>query len=205
MASENHSIYLMLSFLLVLLFLVLLLGKKSKPPPPSSSSKYLCNQKYALCTSAACVPHPSDHNLSICSCDVQSGPSMSSVPCEQLVPQIDKNGIETVYSTFSLEQFSDKKSLICNGNYPYSWCLNKICTVDPMNPEKALCICDVKRENSSSWTTLGGECDSSTCQNAYWSGASLSDLQNGHDFLQKGGTSPIHYCSGNAAQREKFV
>ena len=109
---------------------------------------------------------------------------MSSVPCEQLVPQIDKNGIETVYSTFSLEQFSDKKSLICNHNSPYSWCLNKICTVDPMNPEKALCICDVKRQNSP-WTTLGGDCDSSTCQNAYWSGASLLDLQNGMIFYKR--------------------
>jgi hypothetical protein len=69
----------------------------------------------------------------------------------------------------------------CPSGTPWTWCLNKRCTVDPFNPEKAICLCDVKR--SGEWTTLGGGCDTSTCKTGYWSGATLENLEEGSVFL----------------------
>ena len=68
------------------------------------SENRLCNQQFALCTSALCVPQPGDTTKAICFCDVKEGFSMSTVPCNQLTPGMDENGIRTIYSTFSLDQ-----------------------------------------------------------------------------------------------------
>lgn len=161
-----------------------------------SSTNYLCKHQYALCTSALCVPQPGDPTKAICFCDVEEGANMSTVPCEKLKPSTDANGIRTLYSTFSLEQFLDgKKGMKCPSGTPWTWCLNKRCTVDPSNSEKALCICDVLR--TSEWMTLGGSCDTSTCKTGYWSGAALSDFNEGVEFLTKAldiKDSPVKWC-----------
>lgn len=145
----------------------------------------LCSHPYALCTSARCVPQPGDSNQAICFCDVLEGVSMSTVPCDNLRPSIDKNGIQTVYSTFSYEQAREGKEILkCPGNTSWSWCLNKRCTVDPSDPDTAICLCDVVRTNDD-WITFGGDCDLSTCTTAYWSGSTIKDFENGNRFMQK--------------------
>jgi hypothetical protein len=162
-----------------------------------SSDMYLCKQTYALCTSAQCVPLPGNPSQAICFCDVEEGSSMSTIPCDQLTPSTDVQGIHTVYSTFSLKQyFRGKKGMKCPAGSPWTWCLNKKCTVDPMNPHFAICTCDVMRSNEE-WMTLGGECQTSTCENGYWSGATLSDDEKGSDFMvkmQKLKNSPVKWC-----------
>jgi hypothetical protein len=61
-----------------------------------------------------------------------------------------------VYSAFSLEQFKQgKKVLRCPNGTPWTWCLNKRCTVDPSDPKKAICVCDGLR--TEEWITLGGQ------------------------------------------------
>ncbi len=165
----------------------------------SSTSSQLCDQPYALCTSALCVPLPGDPTKAICTCDVEEGPNMSTLPCDMLKPSTDANGIRTIYSTFSLEQFKvGKKSMKCPSGTPWTWCLNKRCTVDPSNPMKANCLCDVMR--SGEWTTLGGDCDTSTCETGYWSGASLEGLQQGNAFMTKAlglENSPAKWCEAH--------
>ena len=161
-----------------------------------SNSSYLCKHPYALCTSAICVPQPGDPTKAICFCDVEEGANMSTVPCETLRPSTDANGIRTIYSTFSLEQFrSGKKGMKCPEGTPWTWCLNKRCTVDPSDSKKAICVCDVVR--TGAWMTLGGNCDTSTCQTGYWSGAALSDFDEGVVFLSKAlglDQSPVKWC-----------
>jgi hypothetical protein len=71
----------------------------------------LCKHQYALCTSALCVPQPGDPSKAICFCDVEEGVSVSTVSCENLQPHTDANGIRTVYSTFSFEQFKQGKKV----------------------------------------------------------------------------------------------
>src|SRR6266536_2038300 len=121
----------------------------------AKSNMQLCKHPYALCTSALCIPQPGDPSKAICFCAVEDGASMSSVPCNTIQPSTDANGIRTVYSAFSLEQFKQgKKVLRCPNGAPWTWCLNKRCTVDPSDPKKAICICDVLR--TEEWSMPGG-------------------------------------------------
>jgi hypothetical protein len=157
----------------------------------SHSAMHLCKHQYALCTSAMCIPQPGDPNKAICFCDVEEGASMSSES------STDANGIRTVFSTFSLKQFQEgKKGMKCPGGTPWTWCLNKRCTVDPSNPKKAICVCDVVRTGGE-WTTLGGNCNTSTCQTGYWSGATIKDFEEGNAFMTKVlglDKSPAKWC-----------
>jgi hypothetical protein len=162
----------------------------------AQAENYLCQQQFALCTSAPCIPEPGDPKVAICSCDVEDGPSLASVACDTVKPSTDANGIRTVYSQFALKQWQQgKKTLKCPSGTPWTWCLNKPCTVDPANPKKAICACDVVR--TGEWITAGGNCNSATCNTAYWSAAPLDAFSNGTDFLLKSlklKKSPVTWC-----------
>ena len=164
----------------------------------AKSDMQLCKHQYALCTSALCIPQPGDPTKAICFCDVQEGASMSSVPCNTIQPSTDANGIRTVYSAFSLQQFKQgKKVLTCASGTPWTWCLNKRCTVDPSEPKKAICVCDVLRTGES--ITLGGNCDTATCSTGYWSGATVKDFNEATSFMVKAlslDPSPVEWCRG---------
>jgi hypothetical protein len=165
------------------------------------SNMQLCKYQYALCTSALCIPHPDDPTKAICFCDVEEGASMASVPCNTIQPSTDAHGIRTVYSAFSLAQFKEgKKVLRCHAGTPWTWCLNKRCTVDPSDPKKAICVCDVLRIGE--WITLGGNCDTATCTTGYWSGATVKDFNEATSFMVKALSldhSPVKWCQ--AAKR----
>jgi len=162
----------------------------------ASPNMQLCKHQYALCTSALCISQPDDPAKAICFCDVEEGASMSSAPCNTTQPSTDANGVRTVYSSFSLEQFKQgKKVLTCSSGTPWTWCLNKRCTVDPSNPKKAICTCDVLR--TGEWITLGGNCDSATCSTGYWSGATPKDFNEASAFMVKAlglDQSPVKWC-----------
>jgi hypothetical protein len=164
----------------------------------AKSNMLLCKHQYAICTSALCIPQPGDPTKAICFCDVQEGASMSSVPCNTTEPSTDANGIRTVYSAFSLEQFKQgKKVLRCSSGTPWTWCLNKRCTVDPSDPKKAICTCDVLR--TEEWITLGGKCNTGTCTTGYWSGATVKDFDEAAAFMVKSlhlDHSPVEWCPG---------
>jgi hypothetical protein len=164
----------------------------------AKSTMLLCKHPYALCTSALCIPQPGDSTKAICFCAVEDGASMSSVPCNTTEPSTDDNGIRTVYSAFSLEQFKEgKKVLRCSSGTPWTWCLNKRCTVDPSDPKKAICVCDVLR--TGEWITLGGKCDTATCTTGYWSGATVKDFDEAASFMVKSldlDHSPVEWCPG---------
>jgi len=162
----------------------------------AAAENYLCQQQFALCTSAPCIPEPGDPKVAICSCDVEDGPSLASVACDTVKPSTDANGIRTVYSQFALKQWQQgKKTLKCPSGTPWTWCLDKPCTVDPANPKKAICACDVVR--TGEWITAGGNCNTATCNTAYWSAAPLDAFSDGTDFLLKSlklKKSPVTWC-----------
>ncbi|MBS0607294.1 MAG: hypothetical protein JSR57_10120 [Verrucomicrobia bacterium] len=164
----------------------------------NSSMMHLCKHTYALCTSALCVPQPGDPTKAICFCDVEEGASMGTAPCNELQPTTDDKGIMTVYSTYSFKQYSEgKQGMQCPAGTPWTWCLNKKCTVDPTDANKAICTCDVVR--TEDWMTLGGNCDTSTCATGYWSGVTMSTYNDGNVFLMKAlgmDTSPVKWCPG---------
>jgi len=162
----------------------------------AQAENYLCQQQFALCTSAPCVPEPGNPKVAICSCDVEDGPSLASVACDTVKPSTDANGIRTVYSQFALKQWQQgKKTLKCPSGTPWTWCLDKPCTVDPANPKKAICACDVVR--TGEWITAGGNCNTATCNTAYRSAASLDAFSDATDFLLKSlklKKSPVTWC-----------
>jgi hypothetical protein len=162
----------------------------------AKSDMQLCKHQYALCTAASCIPQPGDPTKAICFCAVEEGASMASVPCNTIQPSTDANGIRTVYSAFSLEQLKQgKKVLTCASGTPWTWCLNKRCTVDPSDPKKAICVCDVLR--SGEWVTLGGNCETATCTTGYWSGATVKDFNEASSFMQRAlalDRSPVKWC-----------
>jgi hypothetical protein len=162
----------------------------------AQAENYLCQQQFALCTSAPCIPEPGNPKVAICSCDVEDGPSLASVACDTVKPSTDANGIRTVYSQFALKQWQQgKKTLKCPSGTPWTWCLDKRCTVDPANPKKAICACDVVR--TGEWITAGGNCNTATCNTAYWSAAPLDAFSDGTEFLLKSlklKKSPVTWC-----------
>ena len=162
----------------------------------AQAENYLCQQQFALCTSAPCIPEPGNPTVAICSCDVEDGPSLASVACDTVKPSTDANGIRTVYSQFALKQWQQgKKTLKCPSGTPWTWCLDKRCTVDPANPKKAICACDVVR--TGEWITAGGNCNTATCNTAYWSAAPLDAFSDATDFLLKSlklKKSPVTWC-----------
>lgn len=178
-------------FPVVLAFVVAYGCKKAETP-----KMQICKHRYALCTSAPCVPMPGDPSKAICSCDVHEGDSMATTDCGKLQPSVDENGLQTVYSTFSFAQYGEgKMGMKCPDGTPWTWCLNKRCTVDPADPMTALCVCDVVRKGK--WLTLGGDCDTSTCKTGYWSGATLSAFGEGNEYLKKAmdlKENPVKWC-----------
>lgn len=173
----------------------------------ASSSNTLCTHQFALCTSAPCVPQPGDPAKAICFCDVEEGKSMSTVACDTIQPRTDANGIRSVYSTFALDQFEDgKQGMKCPSGTPWTWCLNNPCTVDPSNPKKAICVCDVVR--TGEWMTLGGGCDTSTCGTGYWSAAPLKDFEDGnrvHDQGARPGEVAVDVVSVGAPKQVRWL
>ena len=125
---------------------------------------------------------------------------MSSTSCDKLQPSTDAQGIRTLFSAYSMKQFQEgKQGMKCPDGTPWTWCLNKRCTVDPANPKKAICVCDVMR--TGEWMTLGGNCDTATCATGYWSGATIENVEQGSAFMVKAlglDPSPLKWCQAAA-------
>src|SRR2546429_8659215 len=91
----------------------------------AQAENYLCQQQFALCTSAPCIPEPGNPKVAICSCDVEQSASLATVECDTVKPSTDANGVRTVYSQFALKQFQGgKRALKCAAGTPWTWCLN---------------------------------------------------------------------------------
>ena len=137
----------------------------------TSKQDIICDKTYALCTSAHCIPNPNQPNEAICFCDVHEGKSLGRTACTKRDPYIDHMGVKRVISTFSFEQFSSKKCMTCPSGTPWTDCLDQPCTVDPLDSSKAICACKVIR--TGAYQTFGGNCDTSTCDGGFWSGATV--------------------------------
>jgi hypothetical protein len=137
----------------------------------ASSTPVVCEQEYALCTSARCIPTPGSSTEAMCDCVVEKGNSVGYKTCEQRKPQKNKYNATTLISTFSFAQFSDKRPMSCPKGAPWTNCVDMPCTVDPQNAKRALCMCKI--DSTQAFFTFGGGCDQKTCATGFWSGATL--------------------------------
>lgn len=74
------------------------------------------------------------------------------------------------------------------------------CTVDPTNPKKAMCACGVVRTGGE-WITAGGNCNTATCNTAYWSGATAGAMSDVTSFMLKQlniKETPVNACPKSA-------
>ena len=129
---------------------------------------YLCDQRYALCTDAACVPDASDPGIVICDCVVKTGYAIGFKSCPDRAPIGS-----TLYSNFSTQLVTTHtRVLSCPATAPWANCLDVVCTVDSRDPAKARCQCLLVQTGPS--VTFGGACDASTCSSVIWSAATAS-------------------------------
>jgi hypothetical protein len=136
---------------------------------------WLCDQRYALCTSAACKPSKANPGISVCRCKVTSGYSVGFKPCQQRAPKGRQ-----MHSNFSLQSVTTStRVMTCTERGLWVQCLDVICEVDPADPGHALCQCvNMKTRN---FLTFGGNCDTRTCASVIWS-ATTTPLPGGSQY-----------------------
>ncbi len=138
----------------------------------SQAKPIVCTQKYALCTSAPCIPDPRHPDYAICSCVVEKGDSVGYKTCEKRIPKPGSFKTTQIISTFSFAQFKTKKSMTCMKGTAWTDCVDAPCTINPMDPSKAICSCKIN--HTQAFFTFGGDCDTSTCTTGFWSGATTT-------------------------------
>jgi hypothetical protein len=140
----------------------------------------LCDQPYALCTSAKCIKSPQDPNTAICSCSVENGCSMGLEDCSALQP-FSSNGVDYIYSTYNPSQFFEKNMNLYeySDNSQFANCLDQICTIDPLDSNNAICQCQLS--TNSSWVALDSKYN--TNPNIYLSGAPYDTYQDARNFF----------------------
>ena len=126
---------------------------------------WLCNQRYALCTGAACVPSKTDPTVAVCQCKVLDGYSAGYLPCAKRKPSGS-----TLVSTFSTQNLSSALAVMtCPADAPWANCLDVTCQIDSAQPDKAICNCPVVEKGPS--FTFVTDCNTATCTQVVWSGA----------------------------------
>ncbi|HAU1152666.1 TPA: hypothetical protein JBI12_12105 [Legionella pneumophila] len=139
----------------------------------ASATPVICDQEYALCTSARCIPTPGNSVNAICDCVVEKGKSAGYRTCKERKPVRDRYQVTSLISTFSFEQFTTKRPMNCSEGLPWTNCVDMPCTVDPQNSKRALCICTIER--TQAFFTFGGDCNTNTCATGFWSGATYAN------------------------------
>jgi hypothetical protein len=151
----------------------------------------VCEGRYALCVAAACLPIPSwnaktgkmetiQATRALCECAVANGPSLGDLPCAARAPQGEG---KYLVSTFSFGETATHPAMSCPGGTPWAYCYDQPCVVDPKDPSKAQCTCQLR--TSGEFQTLGGNCDKSKC-GTLWSGAAADAMAGAAKLLASG-------------------
>ncbi len=126
---------------------------------------WLCNQVFALCTTAPCVLSTSDPTVANCDCVVIDAYSVGFKSCSERA-QAGNN----LVSNFSAVNVNSAFAVMtCPENAPWANCLDMPCEIDSLNPAQATCQCQIVETGPS--LTWGGGCDTGTCTSVIWSAA----------------------------------
>jgi hypothetical protein len=165
---------------------------------PGPTGGTICENQYALCTSATCTPDPTAPNeRAVCDCVVEDGANFGvSTSCAGREP-VAVSGTTKLISTYSFAQASAKEVMTCDSNEIWTDCLDMPCVVDPRDPNKAICTCNIV--TGGTFVTYGGRCNTDTCTNGYWSAATPEAFAIGSAALIEtlglaGETKPYNFC-----------
>lgn len=166
---------------------------------PEPQGPVVCEGKYALCLAATCTPIPSwngktgkmEATRALCECAVANGPSLSARPCDARAPQEDG---KFLVSTFSFGETATHPVMSCPAGGPWAYCYDQPCVVDPKDPSKAQCTCQLR---TGEFQTLGGNCDKSKCGTSLWAGTTADGMASAAKLLASGEglkTVPANTC-----------
>jgi hypothetical protein len=136
----------------------------------------VCKSTYALCTRAKCTAELGNAKAATCACEVRTGYSVGSTPCQE--PK-QTNAGEQIRSRY----YPIKSYAHCANNRPWANCYDKECVVAKDDPSKAACTCSVK-ENEGDYVRVTGSYSVETCTIGLWSSATVSQLEEVTDFLK---------------------
>jgi peroxiredoxin/uncharacterized membrane protein YphA (DoxX/SURF4 family) len=138
-------------------------GSRVRPKQLEIDKAWLCDQKYALCTEAACVPSKTNPKVSVCLCKVTSGYAVGFKSCDQRAPKGKQ-----LHSNFSLQGVtSSTRVMTCSAEGHWVQCLDVVCELDADHPDQAHCQC--VNMNTTNFLTFAGNCDTTTCSSVIWS------------------------------------
>ena len=142
----------------------------------------VCDDIYALCSSAPCQEIPDSDNRALCLCDVLNGKNLGFSTCKQREKQKASYDQVNILSTFSFGNMRNKY-VTCPAGIPWTNCLDQGCIIDKNNPNKAHCNCKI--EKGTSYVTFAGDCNISSCGKSMWSGAKINDNLNFIEYLNQ--------------------
>lgn len=151
------------------------LAKPSDPNALEVDGAWICNQTFALCTTAPCTPSPTDPGISVCDCVMQNGYSVGFTSCTERAQR--GNSVRSAFSTVNVNPSFGV--MTCPAGVPWANCLDVDCEIDPHNPALAHCWCVTVNNGES--LTFGGGCDTTTCTSTVWS-AATPDLPGSTQF-----------------------
>jgi len=165
------------------ILLLLLLATPLFAQDPQRQAVF-CKEKYALCIKAPCLPivtRGQDGKYTVsqanCTCAVESGWSMGPGSCDDRKP-VTRDGRTYLVSTYSNLFNTTNKTLTCDKpDTPWAVCYGAPCTIDPKDPNKAVCTCPL---STGKMKTLGGDCRKTACT-SLWSAATFAE----YDFSNK--------------------
>ena len=106
-------------------------------PLVADAKPLFCQQPYALCSMAKCIPSTTEPNKLLCFCRTFDGVSLSQgemESCSQLQP-FRRDGVDYIYSTFS-------PKMLEYGFRPRQFPAHVAGTSTPLSCNKALCSCE---------------------------------------------------------------
>jgi len=151
-----------------------------------NSNNVKCNMKFGLCPAAKCIPNPYDNSKAYCLCDAVDGEnySLGNNNCENIRPYSTNSNEEMIFSDFSPVIEKMGYHLVnCPPEAVNLNCMNKICSVYPNDPSKAICICDKTDNKGMDWVTFNKNGETKTCN--YQSGASKQDYLKLKTFMKQ--------------------
>jgi hypothetical protein len=186
----RSNVWLAAVLLTALVLLVALLAGCHRPAflggkDDAAGKSVVCEGRYALCTSAACTPIPVRDaktgkmivTRALCECAVANGPSLGDLPCAERAPQGDGRFL---VSTYSFGETATHPAMTCPTGTPWAFCYDQPCVVDPKDPSKAQCTCQVHTDGE--FQTLGGNCDKTKC-GTLWSAATPDGRKGASELL----------------------
>ena len=145
-------------------------GEETKP------QTIVCESTYALCTTARCTPIEEGQGTVFCDCKVETGYSVGGTPCHE--PIDSPEGKQIVSRYFPIRSYA-----ACKNDRPWANCYDRPCIVDKDDPAKAVCSCNVVK-NESPYVIVTDTYTDQTCTTGLYSSARVKDMLKVTDFLK---------------------